>query len=397
MMPVTTISRPKTVLLLAVALLFLMAPGGCDYEFGPTEPKRRPATVSYRPRLYQGHLYRTYYIVSSGARFLTLRFEQGQWRSINGDQRLADDVETRGTYAGDEVAPSTSTSQRFAAGTVIRRLYVLSSAKDEMVTADPDTGTILTRTPLTRPRPFTLASLSNDPRIFVLHQAQPAVGTIPASSPGITVFDKSTRRIILNRALPAATIPNGEVGSLALAETPAGKRLYLANNGEPSNTGGALSFPGASIEVLDPDTLSTLASIPTPQSGIAFNQIVASPDGTLLYGSTGTRLVAIDTLTNTVSAQIAASGSALVFHPNGRKLYYSRRTSIGIVDTATATSTLQIPIPGSVSMQQLVITPDGIDLFAQDDRANKLFQLDLAQNTVTTFPSTGANQLALAP
>src|SRR6185436_13493751 len=204
-------------------------------------------------------------------------------------------------------------------------------------------------------------------------------------------------RITMNRALPAGVLPNGASQTLVLAVTPGGKRLYLANNGEPATTNvTTISFPKATIEVFDPDTLATLASIPTPQAGIAFNEIAPSPDGTMLYANTGTRLVIIDTLTNTVSAQIAVNGSSVVFHPDGSKAYFSRQNRIGVVDTATATLAADIPVPGSVAIQQLVITPDGVDLFAQDDRANKLFLIDVRENrVVTSFTTTGAGSLAM--
>lgn len=371
-------------------------------------PRFDPYTpYTYVDRWYDGELYRQYYLQSGTVRYLTQIRRNGEWRDSGVDHQVAGMIQQRGSWAssggsgqpGPFAGPLSGGGSRLASTTLVRRLYILSSsAKDEIVTVDPPSGNILARTELPRTNPFTLASLADDPRIFVVHQAQQAVGTIPASPPGITVFDKATSRIILNRALPATTFPSGDSGSLVLAVTPAGKRLYLLNNGEPSNVNGNLTFPKATIEVLDPDTLSTLASIATPQSGIGFDEIVASPDGTMLYSTTGTRLVVIDTLTNTVSTQIVASGDALVFHPNGTKLYFSRRTNIGVVDTATATLAGDIPVPGSVRLQQLVITPDGVDLFAQDDRSNKLYLIDLIQNKVSTsFPSTGANLLALAP
>ncbi len=340
-------------------------------------------------RRYAGHIYAQYYDKQEGEsgeyRYLTLLWDGDKW--VAGvPHQLANDVQARGQVVDQSDSPPSVPSldgsgSRAAAFMPTSTLYTLDVyGQDRIVVSDLDAGAILTTVNLPRLGSVSIASSAASPFIYVSNQAQSAVGTLPATPAGITVFDKRTNTIAMDRVLPDGIVPFLGQNPLGLALSPDGSRLYLVNNGPP-----------ATIEVYDAATLSSVASIAAGGSTF-FEEAVVSPDGSLLCAvrSDG-RIALIDTLTSTVSTLIPMGGSPTspIFSPDGTIVYFARRTDIAIVDAVTATLSSTRPIPGAVRVAQVLLSTDGEDLFANDAQGGQLVRFDTATlQIVQTLPSS---------
>lgn len=169
----------------------------------------------------------------------------------------------------------------------------------------------------------------------------------------------------------------------AVAVTPDGQRLYVANYGG-----------GQEISVHDAITGAALHSI--PGTG-ASHGLAMSPDGTEVYASVtfNSTIAVIDTATDTVVASIpvGAFPSGIVFDAGGTRAYVSNEASqsVSVIDTTTRAEITRIPVGGSGT--GLAITPDGEKGFVTlgyGTVSQRVQVLDLTNNTVSaTIDITG--------
>ncbi|MBI1815238.1 MAG: YncE family protein [Deltaproteobacteria bacterium] len=182
----------------------------------------------------------------------------------------------------------------------------------------------------------------------------------------ISVIDTSTNTV-------TATIPVGSSPG-ALAVSPDGAQVYVANRGDGVSPG--------SLTVVSTASNSVIATVPV---GINPAGVTALSDGSRVYvNNRGDNTVSVidtasDTVTNALPVGMSPLGLAAL--PNGSRVYVGNLFSntISVIDTNSDTVTVTIPFS---SPTFIAIRPDGGRAFVGTPYA-KVAVIDTASNTVT--------------
>jgi YVTN family beta-propeller protein len=188
----------------------------------------------------------------------------------------------------------------------------------------------------------------------------------------------------------------------AVALTPDGKHLYVAN----SNIGNAGQ---GSMSVVDTSTNAVVAGI--PNIGTEPIGVTVSPDGTRAWvacsgqtpaGASG-GISIIDASTNTVIDTISSGVSnpvAIVFSLDGTRAFVTDfgLDQVLVFDSSTNNLLQAIPSPSAAPVLGSALTPDGARLYVANTRANSVFSIDTATFLVSTpiAVGTGPGYIAIS-
>ncbi len=212
----------------------------------------------------------------------------------------------------------------------------------------------------------------------------------------VSVIDTSSNTVV---GSPITVGPR----PLAVALTPDGKHLYVAN----SNIGNAGQ---GSVSVVDTSTNAVVASI--PNIGTEPIGVTVSPDGTRAWvacsgqtpaGASGSISI-IDTSTNTVTGTISSGVSnpvAIVFSLDGTRAFVTDYglDQVLVFDTSTNNLLQAIASPSAAPVLGSALTPDGTRLYVANTRANSVFSIDTSTFSVSApiAVGTGPGYVAISP
>jgi YVTN family beta-propeller protein len=207
--------------------------------------------------------------------------------------------------------------------------------------------------------------------------------------------------------VPAGAWPAG----LAYGGTPAGARLYVANNLAtnprllPPPLTGVVNPPGHTVTVLDPSTGRIMNTIdlgtPLEPLGVAFDRFGEKAYVTQWMGRS---VAVIDTATETKVADIQLSAdpltadhpSAIATNPVQDEAYTANANSdtVSVIDTTADTVSATIPVglvpgePKGATPDGLAVAPDGRRLYVALAGENAVAVIDLETRTVAGFVPT---------
>jgi len=178
----------------------------------------------------------------------------------------------------------------------------------------------------------------------------------------------------------------------SIAFTPDGSVAYVTNHD---------ANPGSVIFVIDVPNRKLLTTIPTDGYPAS---VAITPDGTTVWVSNraDSTITIIDTMTNTVTAKIAADYPlGVAFNPTGTRAYVAEAELgnaggyLRVFDVSSTATIARIPVGG---LQHTVrVTPSGHDAFVTNVASNSISQIDPNTNTVIrTIPVPGQHPLGLA-
>lgn len=184
-------------------------------------------------------------------------------------------------------------------------------------------------------------------------------------------------------ALPAQAYPS------AIAITPDGRRLYVAENNFQPDFGRA---PGW-VFVIDTNTLKVVNAIRIlyPMA------LTVSPDGQQLYvlgGNTDT-LYTVSTLTNQITGHCALANAApsqpvtggIAVTPDGKLVFASDGFGTSVYEVDVTHNQLIKTIPAGKTPGTLAVTPDGSQVWVSDYSGTSVSVISVASGTVTmTIP-----------
>ncbi|WP_163803874.1 beta-propeller fold lactonase family protein [Mycolicibacterium anyangense] len=247
---------------------------------------------------------------------------------------------------------------------------------------------------------------------------------------GLHLFDGNGTRVVHvvvtvpDPAAQSAQIAVGDTPS-ALAVSPDGKRLYVANLGDNS------------LSVVDTSTNTTIATVGVGSNPVA---LALSPTAGRAYvvNSGGDSVSVIDTQTNTVllTTQVGDSPTAIALNPGGSRAYVvnSGSGTVSVIDTSTnfvvgtiavgqapsaiamtsdgrafvtnyldktasvidtATNRVVFTIGLNASPSALALSPDGTSVYVTDLFRNAVSVID-TKTGATTVITVGANPDAVA-
>ena len=209
-------------------------------------------------------------------------------------------------------------------------------------------------------------------------------------SSSISIISLSSKTVVATIPLPAfngsAATPN------TLAFTPDGSLAYVTNHD---------ANPGSVIFVIDVPNRKLLTTIPTD----AFPASVAvTPDGSTAWvpNRGDSTITIIDTMTNTVTARLAADyPTGVAFNPTGTRAYVaeaelgSANGYLRVFDVSSTATIARIPVGNLPHVVK--VTPSGHYVFVTNLGSNSISQINPDTNTVIrTIPVPGQHPLGLA-
>jgi YVTN family beta-propeller protein len=200
----------------------------------------------------------------------------------------------------------------------------------------------------------------------------------------VTVVDVATNTVS-GAPIPVPGIPGGVVVNADAT------RVYVSSWGAPA------PYPNL-VSVIDTASRTVVAQIPLPSmfpAGLAL-----TPDGARLFVThsvaSGPTLVAIETATNTVVAQLSAGrvNAGIVVHPNGTKLYIATLDNVLVYDPLT------LAFRGSIAVGArpygLAMNPAGTRLYVANYGESSVSVVDTATDLAIGAVSTGRAPFALS-
>src|ERR1022692_689149 len=209
-------------------------------------------------------------------------------------------------------------------------------------------------------------------------------------SSSISIINLSSKTVVGTIPLPPYNGDPATPGSIAF--TPDGSVAYVTNHD---------ANPGSVIFVIDVPNRKLLTTIPTD----AFPASVAvTPDGSTVWvpNRGDSTITIIDTLTNTVTARIAADyPTGVAFNPTGTRAYVaeaelgSANGYLRVFDVSSTATIARIPVGNLPHVVK--VTPSGHDVFVTNLGSNSISQINPNTNTVIrTIPVPGQHPLGLA-
>ena len=175
--------------------------------------------------------------------------------------------------------------------------------------------------------------------------------------------------------IPMTNVSTGSgTAPLALAVTPNGARVYIANSG--NSTVGVLNT-----------TTNTITTTITLAAGTAPRGIAITPDGAKAYvtNNSNNTVSVIDTGTNTITATISglSAPQGIAITPNGTRAYVtnSGTNEVSVIDTTN--NTITATITDFSAPQGIAITPNGAYAYVTNNVANTVSVINTTSNTIT--------------
>jgi YVTN family beta-propeller protein len=209
-------------------------------------------------------------------------------------------------------------------------------------------------------------------------------------SSSISIINLSSKTVVGTIPLPAF---NGSPATPnTMAFTPDGSLAYVTNHD---------ANPGSVIFVIDVPNRKLLATIPTD----AFPASVAvTPDGSTVWvpNRGDSTITIIDTMTNTVTARIAADyPTGVAFNPTGTRAYVaeaelgSANGYLRVFDVSSTATIARIPVGNLPHVVK--VTPSGHYVFVTNLGSNSISEINPNTNAVIrTIPVPGQHPLGLA-
>lgn len=177
---------------------------------------------------------------------------------------------------------------------------------------------------------------------------------------------------------------------IAVAVTPDGSRVYIANSG--NNTVSVMATATNTIT-------ATVAGLSSPQ-GIAI-----TPNGTRAYvtNSAVDTVSVIDTSNNAVTSINDASfdtSHGIAINRTGTRAYVtnSGNNSVSVINTSNNTVTATINLPAGATPSGIAITPDGLRVYVANSGNNTVSVIDTSNNAVTSITGLNSPQgIAITP
>jgi YVTN family beta-propeller protein len=209
-------------------------------------------------------------------------------------------------------------------------------------------------------------------------------------SASISIVNIGSKTVVGTISLPAFNGDPATPGSIAF--TPDGSVAYVTNHD---------ANPGSVIFVIDVPNRKLLTTIPTDGYPAS---VAITPDGTTVWvpNRADSTITIIDTMTNTVTAKIAADYPlGVAFNPTGTRAYVAEAelgNAVGylrVFDVSSTATIARIPVGGLPHTVR--VTPSGHDVFVTNVASNSISQIDPNTNTVIrTIPVPGQHPLGLA-
>lgn len=228
---------------------------------------------------------------------------------------------------------------------------------------------------------------------------------VTAGASGIVAMDAALIQTLTAESIAGFTVGSGTpVGPQALALSPDGTRLYVADN-----------LTGGVVRIVTLATRTHVAS-PTFGPGLVPVGVAASPDGTKVYVAvsdperTAADFIAIlDPHTGapaapTIVVGIGAGPVGLAFSPDGRTAYVANRgaSTVSVIDTASGA--IGAPITGLQAPTGIVVSPDGATILVANSGDDTVMLVDAASRTATSVsiivpgvPVSGPAGIAVSP
>jgi len=172
--------------------------------------------------------------------------------------------------------------------------------------------------------------------------------------------------------------------------------LFAAAAAPAGATPFAYVSSGTDLVAIDTLTDTVAATIPVGESA---GGILVNPDGSRVYMTgSAARLKVIDTATNAVTDGGQFSAGPVSLNPNGTRLYILDGTTVRVVDTATFTIVASIPIGGTGGFT-MAMHPSGSHLYVPGGTWGFVAVVDTTTNTVSaTITLSGTiTELAISP
>ena len=209
-------------------------------------------------------------------------------------------------------------------------------------------------------------------------------------SSSISIINLSSKTVVGTIPLPPYNGDPATPGSIAF--TPDGSVAYVTNHD---------ANPGSVIFVIDVPNRKLLTTIPTD----AFPASVAvTPDGSTVWvpNRGDSTITIIDTMTNTVTARLAADyPTGVAFNPTGTRAYVaeaelgSANGYLRVFDVSSTATIARIPVGNLPHVVK--VTPSGHYVFVTNLGSNSISQINPNTNTVIrTIPVPGQHPLGLA-
>jgi YVTN family beta-propeller protein len=181
-----------------------------------------------------------------------------------------------------------------------------------------------------------------------------------------------------NYSNPAETIINVGVNPQALAVTPNGQQVWVADTGPQT---GQPTLGGISVVSAATDKVTSTISLPWADP----RKIAFSPSGATAYVTTAGGLVVINTATQKVEAFVPGLGNPedVAVSPDGKTVYVTN-TVQGLVDViSAATNKVTCAIRVGQLPWQLVISSNGSKIYVADGDSDAISVISAASDKVT--------------
>jgi 6-phosphogluconolactonase (cycloisomerase 2 family) len=178
-----------------------------------------------------------------------------------------------------------------------------------------------------------------------------------------------------------APVTTGGMTASAVAITPDGRRLYVANVGSDSVTAFAIAADGRLTPI----------GLPEPTGGDAAGSLAVAPDGRHLYvghfnsSDIVTFAIAANGTLSAVGAPVPNSGmsvSGIAVAPDGRHLYTSNFNSSDVSAFAIAANgrptAMGAPVPPAFDPSGIAIRPDGRSLYVANEDGSSVSVFSVA-------------------
>ena len=222
---------------------------------------------------------------------------------------------------------------------------------------------------------ITVTPASQDAFAYIINQGTSSV----------SVINTATKAVVAT--IPVRTSP------FFISVSHDGSLVYLAH------------FAGQYVTVINSSTNKVIDTIPVSDNGSS--SLATSPDGKLLYVSTGTFLSnvnrqfvvqVIDILSKSLITNIVVGQTPfdILVSPDGSKLYTANNGSNNVTVINATNNTVITTVPVDLGPREMVLSLDGSKLFVVNNIANTVSVIDLVSYSVIATIPVGLAPISIA-